>query len=265
VRIVWVAYDTVHKILSLKVLIMSLVIVLGIVFISLATSDYLTSAGPAWHDLFRKHISRDFTGSLYFYAEMLLTSFVVIISALVAQDMYRGEAEQIYLTGGLSKPVAFIGRFIGLTVYIFLLWWALFMLAGSTLIFTGLGNIDLSMVDIFAKLFVNSVAISLLSCALVGLTKVLLIGITPILISQYWLTVNSNITAETAGNALHNAVNYVLPLNTFSRFSNMETERFDLLMKFQKLSPWHGTYLLVAFAIFLFLTSMVLYVTKQDQ
>lgn len=264
-KIVWVAYDTLHKILSLKVLILSLVIVLAIVSVSLAMSDYLTSAGPAWFDLFRKHISQDFLGSLYFFAQMLLTSFVVIICALVAQDVYCGEAEQIYLTGGLSKPTAFIGRILGLAIYILLLWWALFLAAGATLIFTGLGNVDLSMVEIFTKLFLNSVVISLLAWSLVGLTKVVFIGITPILVCQYWLTVNSNITAETAGNALHNAVNFILPLNTFSQFASMETEYVDLLMKYQNLSPWHGAVAMAVFAVFCLLAAMALYITNQDQ
>lgn len=264
-KIVWVAYDTLHKILSLKVLIMSLVIVLAIVSVSLVTSDYLSSAGPAWFDLFREHISRNFLGFLYFFAQMLLTSFVVIICALVAQDVYCGEAEQIYLTGGLSKPTAFIGRILGLAIYILLLWWALFLAAGATLIFTGLGNVDLSMVVIFTKLFLNSVVISLLAWSLVGLTKVVFIGITPILVCQYWLTVNSNTTAETAGNALHNAVNFILPLNTFSQFASMETEYVDLLMKYQNLSPWHGAVAMAVFAVFCLLAAMALYITNQDQ
>ncbi len=264
-KIVWVAYDTLHKILSLKVLILSLVIVLAIVSVSLAMSDYLTSAGPAWFDLFRKHISQDFLGSLYFFAQMLLTSYVVIISAIVALDMYRGEAELIYLTGGLRKPKAFIGRVLGLAIYIFLLWWALFLVTGAALIFTGLGNVGHSMVEVFIKLFINSVVISLFACSLVGLTKVVLIGITPILVCQYWLTVNSNTTAETAGNALHNAINYMLPLNTFSQFPSMESESFNMLMKYQDMSPWHGTLALVAFALFCLLISMALYITNQDK
>lgn len=260
-RVFWVAYDTLYKILSLKVLILSLAIVLAIVFASLAMSNYLTSAGPAWHDLFRKYIFQDFMGTLYFFAQMLLTPFVVIISALAAQDMYRGEAEQIYLTGGLSKPVAFTGRILGLLVYIFLLWWALFVAAGATVLCTGLGNIEPSMVGILAKLLLNSVALSFLVCSLIGLTKVVVVGITPILISHYWLTVNNDITMETAGNAVHNAVNYLLPLYTFT------TRGFDsphILMKYQDLSPWHGTFSLVAFIAFFLLASAVLYMVKQD-
>jgi len=251
-RVVWMAYDTLHKILSLKVLIMSLAVVLAIVFVCLAMSDYMTAAEPAWHDLFREHISRSYIGNIYFFAQMLLTPFIVIISTLAAHDMYRGEAEQIYLTGGLRKPVAFIGRMLGMLVYILVLWWTLFLVAGFVLIFTGLGNID-------------SVAISLFAYFLVGLTKVAITGILPILLAQYWLTVNSNITLDTAGSALHNAVNYLLPLNTFSRFAEVDIEYFDLLMQYQDLAPWHGSLLLITFALFLFLASLELYITKQDQ
>ncbi len=264
-RVVWMAYDTLHKILSLKVLIMSLAVVLAIVFVCLVMSDYMTAAEPAWHDLFREHISRSYIGNIYFFAQMLLTPFIVIISTLAAHDMYRGEAEQIYLTGGLRKPVAFIGRMLGMLVYILVLWWTLFLVAGFVLIFTGLGNIDLSMVDVFVKLSINSVAISLFAYFLVGLTKVAITGILPILLAQYWLTVNSNITLDTAGSALHNAVNYLLPLNTFSRFAEVDIEYFDLLMQYQDLAPWHGSLLLITFALFLFLASLELYITKQDQ
>ena len=103
-RVFWVAYDTLYKILSLKVLILSLAIVLAIVFASLAMSNYLTSAGPAWHDLFRKYIFQDFMGTLYLFAQMLLTPFVVIISALAAQDMSAAKQSKSTLPGGSASP-----------------------------------------------------------------------------------------------------------------------------------------------------------------
>lgn len=264
-RIAWVAYDSLHRILSRKTLILSLAIIIGIVFLALAVSNYLTTAGPAWHDLFRKHIFKDFLGSLYLLSQMLLTPFVIIIIALTAKDMYRGKGEHIYLTGGLSKPTAFIGRTFGLLLYIFLLWWGLFLLAGAAVLITGLGNISLPMVDVLFKLFVNSAAVSLLVCFLVGLSKTVAVGAAPILIYHYWLLTNSNVTGETAGSTLHNVINYLLPFNTFSQFSGLDTEHLDQLIQYKDLAPWHGPGWLIAFILIFFLASLASYILVQDQ
>lgn len=261
----WVANDSLYKILSLKTLILCLGIVIAIVFVSLAMSDYITTAGPAWHDLFRDQIYRGFLQSLYYTAQTLLIPFIVIIATLAANGMFRGGAEHIYLTGGLSRPTAFLGRILGLVIFILLLWWVLFALAGATLLITGLGNITLSMVYVFIKLSINSIALSLLAYALVGLSKTALLGFVPVLANQFWLTINSNATVETAGKGLHNIINYILPLNTFTLFQSSSVEDFDLLKAFDSDAPLHGAMWLVVFILFFFLIAIGLYIANQDQ
>lgn len=264
-RVIWVAYDSLHKTLSLKTLILSLVVVIAIVLVALASSDYFNTRGPAWHDLFRKQIYRDFMSKLYLLAQMLLTPFIIIISALAARDMYRGETDNLYLTGGLSKTVAFTGRSIGLMAYISLLWWGLFILTAAVLLFTGLENISGSMVMTFLRLGVNSTALSFLSWSLVGLSRTVIVGTAPLLIHQFWLTVNSNISAETAGTSLHAAVNYLLPLNTFCQFPNPEVDPLYLLTQYHGLAPWHGSLLLITFILLSLLLALNQYIVRQDQ
>ena len=114
-KIVWVAYDTLHKILSQSIDSVASNC-LGNCICVMAMSDYLTSAGPAWFDLFRKHISQHFLGSLYFFAQMLLTSLVIICSLVL--KMYSVRLNK-HSTGGL-RSTAFIGRILGLAIYILL-------------------------------------------------------------------------------------------------------------------------------------------------
>jgi hypothetical protein len=212
-------------------------------------------------DLYRELIFRDFLGFVYFFSQMLLTSYIIILSAYTGGTIFLGESEQIYLTGGISKIKYFIGRLVGISLFIFLLWWTLFLLTGFILLITKTSYIEFYIMETFIKLCFNSIVLAFLSILLVGLLKNLVIGFTPILLAQFWFFVNNEASLETAEDKVLQMVNYILPVYSLKLFPYDDS--WSILEKYIGLFPFHGIGYMFLYTAILLLSIIFLY-TKTE-
>jgi hypothetical protein len=257
----WVTYDTILKFCTKKVLISSFILIVVLVFLPLAMTNYLTYSEPM-RDLYKDIIFEDFLAIIYLFSQMLLTSYIIILSAITGGEVFLGESEQIYLTGGVNKIKYFVGRILGIVLFISMIWWTLFLLTGFTLLITKTSYVEFYILNTFIKLCFNSILLALLSIFLVGLFKVLVIGFIPILLAQYWQYINLNAYLELKDDRILNIVNYILPINSYKLLSITE-ERMNILYKYQELSPFHGNIYMYSYTAILLIIMIYIY-TKAE-
>ena len=101
-RLAWVVYDALYKLLSKSVLIFIFIFLAVLCFFALAMSGYLDLSPPE-RDLYSASISETYWNSTFVLTQTLLTFFIMILAGLSMHGLFKNDSEQIYLTGGVHR------------------------------------------------------------------------------------------------------------------------------------------------------------------
>ncbi|NLA45953.1 MAG: hypothetical protein GX866_00225 [Firmicutes bacterium] len=210
-RLAWVVYDALYKLLSKSVLIFIFIFLAVLCFFALAMSGYLDLSPPE-RDLYSASISETYWNSTFVLTQTLLTFFIMILAGLSMHGLFKNDSEQIYLTGGVHRLLYMGGRVMGIFLLIILL--HLLMLLSSSAVYaaSAMGNMEAPLEEVFAKLLFNSIFVSSMVMFLTALTRHLVIGFSPIFLYYLWVAHNSHRSSETMVRWL----NRLLPIFTFS-------------------------------------------------